>query len=160
MKIFGFWHILLSLFIFSATSFYSLIKINEFYIAYTDTIVRQKDGFWLYEECQEPDFYRKLSQYSDACEQINLVFLKSPFTVGCETVLSSLAEGWNTYVLIALFLAAFLFILIPPYLSFLEKRRRERLDFTILSRQYNIRTKYSDHHTTLRQRQRREIINV
>lgn len=114
------------------TLFYLMFIMNDFYSIYTSVVVRQRDGQWLHDQCAHPEFAMKLGYHSDACQQIKLVFLRTPFQVAADSLwqrLSSSCAYLGQTVCLCLVAAIVFMILIPPYLSFVEKREQERLSF-------------------------------
>lgn len=116
---------------------YVAVTVCEFYHLYTAYALRQKEGLWLYMQCQEPEFSQKLSLHSDACLQIHALFQKSPWTFALDEFLRAkwsplLTMMWDARAWIWIVISTLLFfIMIPPYLSFMERRERNRLTLAI-----------------------------
>jgi hypothetical protein len=154
-----------TLILFLASTFYLFFKCSAFYAVYNANVIIQKEGLWLYGECQQPDFSRNLGPYTDACEQINLVFQKTPFTTAIESIQTSIRKEWNNNMIIILGMIIcilFVIIMIPPYISFIQRRERDRLDMAVYSHQCNIRSRkavYIDN-ASLRHRTLQHWVNV
>jgi hypothetical protein len=113
--------------------FYVMFLVNDFYSIYNSVVIRQRDSQWLYDQCLQPDFATKLGYHSDACEQVKLVFLRTPFQLAADSLWQQLSVPLTNHLgqslCLCLMPVAVFMILIPPYLSYMEKRERERLSF-------------------------------
>ncbi len=128
----------LYLFFFMCLNGYFAITVTEFYHLYKTHALRQKEGLWLHTQCQEPEFSQKLGVHSDACHQIKALFQKSALAFALGDFLNQkpltlfLCMLWDARALIWVIISVLLFfILIPPYLSFMEKRERNRLTIAV-----------------------------
>ncbi len=113
---------------------YVMSTASEFYSTYNLASIRQRDGVWLYEQCLQPDFAIKLSQHSDACQQIKALFQKTPLQTALDKQFQNfvLYESVVQTFSLVIILVMIFFISIPPYLSIIERRERERLSFAAL----------------------------
>jgi len=113
--------------------FYGMFMINDFYSIYNSVVIRQRDSQWLYDQCLRPDFAAKLGYHSDACEQVKVVFIRTPFQNASDSLWQQLSSPWTRHlgqtISLCIIPVAVFMILIPPYLSFMEKREGERLSF-------------------------------
>lgn len=103
---------------------------TEFHAHYLQSLHQQQEGLWLFTQCQQPEFYRKLSQHSDACQQMSLLFQKSPFFLAADAAWNALFRQWKGALpILALcsIMTTVVFILTPIYLAWLERRERDRL---------------------------------
>lgn len=113
---------------------YGMSITSDFYSTYNLASIRQRDGAWLYEQCLQPEFAIKLSQHSDACQQIKTLFQKTPLQIALNKQFQNfvLYESFVQTFCLSIILLMIFFILIPPYLSIIERRERERLSFAAL----------------------------
>jgi hypothetical protein len=117
---------------------YFAITVTEVYHLYKIYSLRQKEGLWLHTQCQEPEFLQKLSLHSDACLQMDALYQKSALAFALEDFLKQksfslfLSMLWDAQAIVwAIISALVFFILIPPYLSIMEKRERNRLTLAV-----------------------------
>jgi hypothetical protein len=127
--------------------FYVMFIINDFYSVYNSVVIRQRDSQWLYDQCLRPEFATKLGYHSDACEQVKLAFIRTPFQIAADSLWQHLSSPWTHHLAQTLCLCiipvAVFMILIPPYLSFMEKRERERLSFAAFHSSHHKPTPYT-----------------
>ena len=116
---------------------------SEFYTVYSLHALRQREGLWLYEQCKQPEFLVKLSQHSDACFQINDLFERPPLHKAWAEVVQKLSfappDDFQLVFACLLLAVAILGIMIPPYLSCMERRERHRLTLAVFAQEDDTR---------------------
>jgi hypothetical protein len=105
----------------------------HFHSQYMHFALQQEDALWLFTQCQEAEFYRKLSLHSTACKEVMQVFRKTPFHLAMEATLHSFVQNLTRNPML-LFCCLFttpllLFILAPIYLAWTEKTEHNKLAF-------------------------------
>lgn len=131
----------------------SVTVLSEFRIEYSQHFLRQKEGQWLYDQCKQPDFSAKLGQHSDACLQISSLFHTTPLRKAFDkviqkfsfTALSTVRNDVPLAIVWLLMISALIVIMVPPYLSFMERRERDRLTLAVLNTSMPKRNEDSGH---------------
>lgn len=114
---------------------YGLSIVTMFHAHYLKSLHQQQEGLWLFTQCQETDFHRKLSQHSDACDQMSVLFQKTPLTLAMEETLDTVSRQFyevlsprHLMLLMGIMMAPLvLFILTPIYFAWAERHERDRL---------------------------------
>lgn len=133
--------------------------ISNFYAVYKAHLLAQQEGLWLYSQCQEPEFFKKLAQHSDACQHLNELFMTSPWNKAMEDFTHSMQDAvftvWDPlttsthttetqattttttsilnplYILFIFILVLLCVIFTPLYLSMAEQREWNKLTIAV-----------------------------
>jgi ABC-type multidrug transport system fused ATPase/permease subunit len=145
------------LFPFVGLMLFAMSTASKLYQNYTAHVFRQQEGLWLFTQCKQADFLRKLSQHSDACQKINLLFAQTPFSMAVDEVIVQpmflqlfLRLDWAFTISALTLVISVVYILTPFYLALMERRERDRLAFHRLDLETRKKTDHNESQTNKR----------
>lgn len=125
-------------------------RVPIFYDAYTAHVQKQADDMWLLEKCMDADFFAKMRQHTDVCDQVRIQYNRPALLVGVERCFPEelsgfflgIMPGWAWYqlfkvvlVCIALGVAVAPSILLPRWRAKQQEKTINELH-TIMTQMY------------------------